>query len=76
MHENLSVPVTCKIRIFKDVEKTIQYAKMLESSGNAIVEALINNIGPDLYNELKESDFGGHTDMYIPAGWRRHSSNS
>nr|YP_010697878.1 hypothetical protein P1Q19_mgp20 [Fuscoporia viticola]WCF76839.1 hypothetical protein [Fuscoporia viticola] len=32
------------------------------------VEGLINNIGPDLYNELKESYFGGHTDMYIPCG--------
>ena len=28
----------------------------------------INNIGPDLYNELKASYFGGHTDMFIPAG--------
>ncbi|KAJ3401873.1 hypothetical protein HDV05_000228 [Chytridiales sp. JEL 0842] len=33
LHSNLSVPVTCKIRVFEDVQKTIAYAKMLESSG-------------------------------------------
>nr|XP_002123151.1 tRNA-dihydrouridine(16/17) synthase [NAD(P)(+)]-like [Ciona intestinalis] len=32
-HEKLSVPVTCKIRIFTDVEKTVQYAKMIERAG-------------------------------------------
>lgn len=33
LHENLKVPVTCKIRVFPDVEKTIRYAKMLEANG-------------------------------------------
>lgn len=33
LHENLKVPVTCKIRIFPEVEKTIRYAKMLEAAG-------------------------------------------
>lgn len=33
LHEGLSVPVTCKIRVFDDREKTIQYAKMIEASG-------------------------------------------
>jgi tRNA-dihydrouridine synthase 1 len=33
LHENLKVPVTCKIRIFPQVEKTIEYAKMIEKAG-------------------------------------------
>ncbi|KAG5859246.1 dihydrouridine synthase [Encephalitozoon hellem] len=30
---NLSVPVFCKIRVFKSVEKTVEYAKMIERAG-------------------------------------------
>lgn len=37
LHDELSVPVTCKIRIFPDVEKSIKYAKMLEASGCQIL---------------------------------------
>jgi tRNA-dihydrouridine synthase 1 len=33
IHDNFSVPVTCKIRVFDDVQKTIDYAKMMESAG-------------------------------------------
>jgi tRNA-dihydrouridine synthase 1 len=33
LHQNLSIPVTCKIRIFPTVDKTIAYARMLEASG-------------------------------------------
>ncbi|XP_037957616.1 tRNA-dihydrouridine(16/17) synthase [NAD(P)(+)]-like isoform X2 [Teleopsis dalmanni] len=33
LHENLSIPVTCKIRIFEDRKRTIEYAKMLEAAG-------------------------------------------
>lgn len=32
-NEKLSVPITCKIRVFKEVEKTIRYAQMLERAG-------------------------------------------
>lgn len=33
LSKSLKVPVTCKIRIFEDVNKTILYAKMLEAAG-------------------------------------------
>lgn len=33
LHEGLDVPVTCKIRMFPEREKTIEYAKMIEASG-------------------------------------------
>lgn len=32
-NEKLSVPVTCKIRVFEEIEKTICYAQMLEKAG-------------------------------------------
>lgn len=32
-HQKLSVPITAKIRVFESVDKTIQYAQMLEEAG-------------------------------------------
>ncbi|KAM0686903.1 tRNA dihydrouridine synthase [Conglomerata obtusa] len=34
---NLSIPVFCKIRIFEDVNKSIEYAKMIEDSGCSLL---------------------------------------
>jgi tRNA-dihydrouridine synthase 1 len=32
-HEELSVPIFCKIRILESIEKSVEYAKMLEGAG-------------------------------------------
>ncbi|WVR03179.1 hypothetical protein IAU60_000170 [Kwoniella sp. DSM 27419] len=37
LHINLRVPVTAKFRIFPSVEKTVAYAKMIESAGAQIL---------------------------------------
>ena len=37
LHENLKIPVTCKIRILKDEEATIDLCKKIESAGCSIL---------------------------------------
>ncbi|KAJ3534123.1 hypothetical protein NMY22_g7061 [Coprinellus aureogranulatus] len=37
LHRNLPIPVTAKFRVFPTVEKTVEYAKMLERAGAQIL---------------------------------------
>ncbi|KAJ1993011.1 tRNA dihydrouridine synthase [Coemansia spiralis] len=37
LHENLEIPVTAKIRVYPEVEKTVAYAKMIEAAGAQII---------------------------------------
>ncbi|KAJ2083102.1 tRNA dihydrouridine synthase [Coemansia sp. RSA 988] len=37
LHENLKIPVTAKIRVFPDVAKTVEYAKMVEAAGAQMI---------------------------------------
>lgn len=37
VHENFSVPITCKLRVFEDMEKTVAYARMMEAAGAQMI---------------------------------------
>jgi len=37
LHENLKIPVTAKFRVFSTIEKTVEYAKMMERAGAQIL---------------------------------------
>eukprot|EP01116_Phalansterium_solitarium_P001662 TRINITY_DN1147_c0_g5_i1.p1 TRINITY_DN1147_c0_g5~~TRINITY_DN1147_c0_g5_i1.p1 ORF type:complete len:390 (+),score=99.26 TRINITY_DN1147_c0_g5_i1:190-1359(+) len=62
LHENLKVAVFCKIRIYPgDVDRTIQYAKMLESAGCQLLT---------VHGRTRDQRkcFNGDG-VYVPADW-------
>ena len=37
VHKNANIPVTVKVRVFPEVEKTVRYARMLEAAGAQMI---------------------------------------
>lgn len=42
LHKFLKIPVFCKMRVFDSEEKTIKFAKMLESAGCQVISSLFH----------------------------------
>ncbi|KAJ8906685.1 hypothetical protein NDN08_003175 [Rhodosorus marinus] len=61
LHQNLSVPVWCKIRVFPELEKSVAYAQMIEQSGSQVLavhgrtrDSKGRNAGPADWSVIRE----------------------
>ena len=47
---NLKVPITAKIRVFDEIDKTVEYAKMVESTGVSVIWCVLTSYEVNIIN--------------------------